>query len=130
PDLKCEQGDGNWGRNENAFSMRRIRIIFFGQLNERVYFYIQPDFASSVGGSLNSGQLRDAYIDLGIDKDNVFRFRVGQSKIPFGFENMQSSSNRLPLDRRDGLNSAVKNERDMGVFFYWTPKKAQERMRY
>lgn len=130
PDLKCEQCDGTWGGDKNAFSMRRIRIIFFGQLNERVYFYIQPDFASSVGGSLNSGQLRDAYIDLGIDKDNVFRFRVGQSKIPFGFENMQSSSNRLPLDRHDGLNSAVKNERDMGVFFYWTPKKAQERMRY
>ncbi|HOZ52030.1 MAG TPA: porin, partial [Chitinophagaceae bacterium] len=72
-------------------------------------------------------QLRDAYIDLGIDKDNEFRFRIGQSKVPFGFENMQSSQNRLALDRNDALNSAVSNERDLGVFFYYAPKKIRER---
>jgi len=69
------------------------------------------------------GQLRDAYVDLGLDSKNEFRLRVGQSKIPFGFENMQSSQNRLPLDRNDALNSAASNERDLGVFFYWAPKK-------
>jgi len=66
------------------------------------------------------------YFDLGLDKENEFRLRVGQSKVPFGFENMQSSQNRLPLDRADALNSAVSNERDMGVFFYWAPKKTRE----
>jgi hypothetical protein len=35
---------------------------------------------------------------------------------------MQSSQNRLPLDRNDALNSAVSNERDLGVNFYWAPK--------
>jgi hypothetical protein len=35
---------------------------------------------------------------------------------------MQSSQNRLALDRNDALNSAVSNERDLGVFFYWAPK--------
>jgi hypothetical protein len=35
---------------------------------------------------------------------------------------MQSSQNRLTLDRNDAFNSAVSNERDMGVFFYWAPK--------
>jgi phosphate-selective porin len=44
--------------------------------------------------------------------------RVGQSKVPFGFENLQSSQNRLTLDRNDALNSAVANERDLGAFFY------------
>jgi hypothetical protein len=39
---------------------------------------------------------------------------------------MQSSQNRLPLDRNDALNSAVSNERDLGVFFYWAPKKIRE----
>jgi hypothetical protein len=61
-----------------------------------------------------------------LDKNNEFRFRLGQSKVPFGFENMQSSQNRLPLDRNDGLNSAVSNERDLGVFFYWAPKKVRK----
>lgn len=55
--------------------------------------------------------------------------RVGQSKIPFGFENLQSSSNRLPLDRHDGLNSSLPNERDIGAIYYWTPKVAVERFK-
>jgi phosphate-selective porin len=98
--------------------------VFFGQLSKRVYFYIQPDFASSASTtSLNFGQLRDAYFDIGFDDDNEFRIRLGQSKIPYGFENMQSSQNRLALDRDDALNSAVANERDLGAFFYWAPKE-------
>lgn len=125
PNLECEQCDRSWGAN-NGFFLRRVRIIFSGQINERVYFYIQPDFASSVSStSLNFGQLRDAYFDIGIDKKNEFRFRVGQSKIPFGFENMQSSQNRIPLDRNDGLNSALSNERDLGAFFYWAPESTR-----
>lgn len=121
-DLGCEQCDKSWG-GDGGFFMRRIRIIFFGQINKRVYFYIQPDFASSAGSTGNIAQIRDAYFDVGLNDDNSMRLRIGQSKVPFGFENMQSSQNRLPLDRNDGLNSALSNERDMGVFFYWAPAK-------
>jgi hypothetical protein len=67
------------------------------------------------------------YFDVGLDAKNEFRFRIGQSKVPFGFENMQSSQNRLPLDRNDALNSAVSNERDLGIFFYWAPKNIRDR---
>ncbi len=124
-DLDCEQCDKSWGE-DGGFFMRRIRIIWYGQISKQVYFYIQPDFASSASStSLHFSQIRDAYFDVGVDKENEFRFRIGQSKVPFGFENMQSSQNRLPLDRNDGTNSAVSNERDLGVFFYWTPKKVQ-----
>lgn len=129
PDLKCEQCDRSWGDN-SAFFIRRMRIIFYGQISKQVYFYVQPDFASSVSSSVSSlhfAQLRDAYFDVGVDKDNEFRFRIGQSKIPFGFENLQSSQNRLPLDRNDALNSAFSNERDLGVMFYWAPKKIRDR---
>jgi phosphate-selective porin len=121
PDLTCEQCDKSWGKN-GGFSLRRVRVIFYGQIGKRVYYYVQPDFASSASGGLNFGQLRDAYMDLGLDDKNEFRIRLGQSKIPYGFENMQSSQNRLPLDRNDALNSAVSNERDMGGFFYWAPQ--------
>ena len=128
PNLTCEQCDRSWGNN-GGFFLRRIRIIFSGQLHERVYFYIQPDFASTPSGSTsqNFGQLRDAYMDLGLDKASQFRLRVGQSKVPFGFENMQSSQNRLPLDRADALNSALSNERDLGAFFYWAPTVVRQR---
>jgi len=127
PDLTCEQCDRSWG-GDKQFFFRRIRIIFFGQVHPRVYFYIQPDFASSPGGGRQHfAQIRDAYFDLGLDKDNEFRFRIGQSKVPFGFENLQSSQNRLALDRNDGLNSAVSNERDIGIFFYYAPREIRER---
>lgn len=123
--LKCEQCDKSWG--SGGFFIRRMRIIFSGNVHERLYIYVQPDFASSPStGSNNFGQLRDAYFDLSLDKKKEFRFRVGQSKVPFGFENLQSSQNRLPLDRNDALNSAVSNERDLGVFFYWVPEKTRK----
>jgi hypothetical protein len=126
PDLNCEQCDRSWGNN-GGFFLRRMRVIIFGQISKQVYVYIQPDFASSPSSDrLHFTQLRDAYFDVGLDKDNRFRFRVGQSKVPFGFENMQSSQNRLPLDRNDALNSAVSNERDFGLFFYWAPKKIRK----
>jgi hypothetical protein len=124
PDLECEQCDKSWG-DDGAFFIRRARIIFSGQISKRVYFYIQPDFASSAGTTGNIAQFRDAYFDLGLDKENQFRIRLGQSKVPYGFENMQSSQNRLPLDRNDALNSALTNERDIGAFFYWAPKKTR-----
>jgi hypothetical protein len=127
PDLKCEQCDKSWGDN-SSFFLRRMRIIFYGQISKQVYFYVQPDFASSASSTgLHFAQLRDAYFDVGVDQDNEFRFRIGQSKVPYGFENMQSSQNRLPLDRNDALNSAVSNERDLGVMFYWAPKKIRDR---
>ena len=126
PQLKCEQCDRSWGDKGGVF-MRRMRVIIFGQISERVYIYIQPDLASSASSTgLHFGQIRDAYMDVGLDKNNEFRFRIGQSKVPFGFENMQSSQNRLALDRNDALNSAVSNERDMGVFFYWAPKNTRK----
>lgn len=128
PDLQCAQCDQSWGRNGGLF-IRRARIIFFGQVHPRVYFYIQPDFASSSGNAGNFGQLRDLYFDVGLDDRNEFRFRIGQSKVPFGFENLQSSQNRLPLDRNDAINSAFSNERDVGVFFYWAPNAVRERFR-
>lgn len=121
PKLKCDQCDRSIGEGGGIF-LRRMRVIFYGQIHGRVYFYIQPDFASSASSnSLHFGQLRDAYVDVSLDKKNQYRIRMGQSKIPYGFENMQSSQNRLPLDRNDALNSAFSNERDLGAFFYWAP---------
>lgn len=126
PDLKCEQCDRSWG-DGGGFFFRRIRMVFFGDIHEKIYMYIQPDFAS---GGNNMVQIRDAYFDLALDDRQEFRIRLGQSKVPFGFENMQSSQNRIPLDRNDGINSAVANERDIGLFAYWAPRTIRRRFAY
>jgi hypothetical protein len=134
--VSCDQCDKSWGttstapdaKSNNGFFIRRARIIFSGQVHPNVYVYIQPDFASSPSSGVNHfAQFRDAYADISFDKKREFRVRLGQSKVPYGFENLQSSQNRLTLDRNDALNSAVANERDLGAFFYWAPAEIRER---
>ena len=126
PALQCEQCDRSWGDN-GGFFIRRARVIIQGQIHPRVAIYLQPDFASTAGITGHVGQLRDWYADVGVDASNEFRIRIGQSKVPYSFENLQSSSNRLPLDRADATNSANANERDLGVFFMWAPKSIRDR---
>lgn len=128
-DLWSDRSVGN-DRSINSdknFLIRRARVIIFGDFGDRLSYYIQPDFASSPASGTNSfAQLRDAYGDVYLTKDKVHRIRVGQSKVPYGFENLQSSQNRLPLDRVDALNSAVRDERDIGAFYYYTPEDTQK----
>jgi hypothetical protein len=97
---------------------------------EHVYVYFQPDLASTAADQPHVTMLRDWYADISIDKKKEFRFRIGQSKVPYGFENMQSSQNRAPFDRSDAINSAVKDERDLGVFFYYAPDHIRKRFKY
>lgn len=118
-------------RDEANFSLRRVRLVLQGDLNDYVSLYFQPDFATAVsnqsGGERREGfaQLRDAYADVFPTGDKSFRIRLGQSKIPYGWENMQSSSNRLALDRTDAINSAAPGERDLGIVAYYTPAHVQ-----
>lgn len=77
-------------------------------------------------GAINYTQLRDCYGDVYLTENKVNRVRIGLSKVPFGWDNMQSSSNRIPLDRSDPINSAINGERGTGVFYYWTPEFAQD----
>lgn len=128
PNLNCSQCDRSIGNNGGIF-LRRGRLVISGDVHPRVSIYIQPDYGSDAAGTQHYLQLRDAYFDLSLDAKKEHRLRIGQSKVPFGFENLQSSQNRLPLDRNDALNSAIPNERDMGVFYYWAPTKARQRFR-
>jgi hypothetical protein len=121
-------GDSSIGPDQE-FLIRRARLILYGDVSDHLYVYFQPDFASTPNAAVDGiefAQIRDWYGDVYADKDKVHRFRIGQSKVPYGWENLQSSSNRLYLDRNDAFNSSTRNERDLGVFYYWTPQWAQE----
>lgn len=130
-DLLRSPGDRFIGDNQ-GFGIRRARVVLSGDISDSVSFYLQPDFASTPSGSSTSNfaQLRDAYADIYFDKDREYRVRAGQSKVPYGWENLQSSQNRLAPDRADALNSGVRDERDLGLFFYYTPTAVQERFQY
>lgn len=119
-------------RAAGNFSFRRMRLILQGDLNDHVSLYFQPDFAAAVSNQSvgerreNSVSLRDMYADVFPTGDKSFRIRLGQSKVPYGWENMQSSSNRLALDRTDAINTAAAGERDMGIVAYYTPPRVQK----
>jgi len=131
PNLVNLQGDQSIGDNR-SFLLRRARMVFSGDINDHLSFYIQPDFASGAGGpNFNHFlQIRDFYADIFLDSEKESRIRVGQSKVPYGFENLQSSQNRIAFDRADPLNSGVVNERDLGVMYYWAPAEIRERLKY
>lgn len=121
------------GINENGnFSIRRARLVVQGDISNRVSLYMQGDMSAAVsnqtGGESRQHffQMRDAYADVYLDKAKTLKVRFGQSKVPFGWENLQSSSNRIPLDRTDAINSPIPGERDLGIVAYYTPKKVQE----
>jgi hypothetical protein len=115
--------------NAEGFSFRRARFVLSGDVSDHLYFYWQQEWAITLPGTTNPdfSQIRDLYGDVYLDKTKVHRFRIGQSKVPFGFDNLQSSQNRVYLDRSDAINSAtVFVERDLGVFYYWTPVEKQQ----
>ena len=121
-------GDRSIVKN-NEFFMRRARLIVSGQPHDRVFVYLQGEFAGLVANSEGTAILRDAYADLFLTENKAWRIRAGLSKVPYSFDNLQSSQNRLALDRADATNSAFPNERNLGVFLYYTPPIVRERFR-
>jgi hypothetical protein len=94
-----------------TFGLRRGRVVFSGDVTNHLYLYLQADFFGNLSGT-NALQARDYYADISLDSAREWRVRIGQSKVPFGWVNMQSSQNRLALERPDALNSAAEGERD------------------
>ena len=127
-DLLTSPGDRAIVKN-NEFSMRRARLIVSGQPHDRVFLYLQGEFAGLVNNQEGTAVLRDAYADLFLTENKEWRIRAGLSKVPFGFETVQSSQNRLAFDRNDSTFSAVPNERNLSVYLYYTPTTVRERFR-
>lgn len=127
-DLKCDACDKSIG-DKQGFFMRRARLTFYGEVSDKVYIYIQPDYSTDAATNQSYFQIRDAYFDYALTEDKEFRIRSGISKVPFAFDNLQSSSNRAPLDRSDALNTAAPNERDIGVYVMWAPTEIRKRFK-
>ena len=113
--------------NAQSIVIRRARFKITGDIG-RVSLYTQFDLAASVdsGTSRNFGlQTRDIYADIALDEAKEHRVRVGVSKVPYGWVNLQSSQNRLAIERPEALNSAVEGERDQGVYYMYADKASR-----
>ena len=106
--------------NQNLV-IRRGRFKISGDFG-RVFLYTQFDVSASVdsGTRGNLGyQTRDIYADIALDEAKEHRIRIGVSKVPYGWVNLQSSQNRLQMERPEALNSAVEGERDQGIYYMY-----------
>ena len=102
--------------------IRRGRFKISGDFG-RVFLYTQFDVAASVDTGASTGalgyQTRDIYADIALDEAKEHRIRIGVSKVPYGWVNLQSSQNRLQMERPEALNSAVEGERDQGIYYMY-----------
>ncbi len=86
---------------QNLF-IRRIRLLFGGQVAKNLTFFIDTDAAnlgrSSAAGKNISPQMiiQDAYAELKLH--DAFALDVGLMFVPFGRNNIQSAGTLLPID--------------------------------
>ncbi len=118
----------SFASDAQTLGLRRGRMVLSGDVSQHLYMYLQADFFGNLSGT-NAMQARDYYADISLDPAREFRVRLGQSKVPFGWSNLQSSQNRLALERPDALNSAVEGERDFGAYLMWAPYEIRNRFK-
>lgn len=114
--------------DQSSIGIRRGRLAFSGDVTNHLYVYFQTDFFAGVNG--NGGlQARDYYADVSLDPAREHRVRMGLSKVPFGYATLQSSQNRLALERPEAISTAVEGERDFGVYYMYAPYEIRERFK-
>ncbi|WP_395737397.1 porin [Prosthecobacter sp.] len=117
-----------FANDQSSIGVRRGRLAFSGDLTNHVYLYFQADLFGGVNG--NGGvQARDYYADVSLDPAREHRVRMGLSKVPYGYATMQSSQNRLALERPEAISTAVEGERDFGVYYMYAPYEIRERFK-
>jgi hypothetical protein len=123
-----QPNDSSIANDTNFFGIRRGRFIWSGDITSHLYYYAQADYMAGVSGA-TALQARDVYADISLDPAREFRARIGLSKVPYGWSNLQSSQNRLALERTDSINSAAEGERDLGVYLMWAPFEIRNRFK-
>jgi len=109
-------------RNLNRFLVRRARFkaTYSGDFSE---YMLQVDMA----GATPDAMLRDAEASLVLDNINIpsagnweAKLTLGQFKIPFGYETLQSSGDRELPERSSVIRRFFPGERDRGLRFQGT----------
>jgi phosphate-selective porin OprO/OprP len=92
----------------DTFVVRRARAIVEGTLGKKFDFRVAPDFG---GGKT---ELQDAYVDF--RQSGLLNVRAGRTKVPFGIERLQSSSETLFNEA--GMSTALTPNYDEGVMLF------------
>ncbi|HTJ79659.1 MAG TPA: porin [Rariglobus sp.] len=113
------QADSRWffggesGPNNNdAFLIRRARLIFEGAFAKNYEYLIVPEFGGNSGSSASSNvTLLDAYINVNLRPE--FQVRAGRFREPVGLEQLQSDAVAFFAER--SIVSQFVPNRDIGM---------------
>lgn len=94
----------------DTFLIRRARLIFDGQFGPYFEMRIAPDFGNG------KSELQDGYLD--IKPDPGLNVRLGYTKVPFGLERLQSSSETFLNET--ALSTALTPNSDTGLQLFGT----------
>jgi phosphate-selective porin OprO and OprP len=111
------QADSRWYLNDeglttnDAFVLRRARIIFEGAFNKFVQFQLVPEYGGGAAGTASAFSLLDANVTLNFAPQ--FQLKFGKFKSPVGLEQLQSDSWAFFAER--SLVTNLVPNRDVGV---------------
>lgn len=108
------QADSRWFFNENvsnndAFVLRRARIIFEGNFNKIYEYQLVPEF----GGTSGNGTLTILDANINVALKPGFQIRAGRFREPVGLEQLQSDAVAFFAER--SIVSQFVPNRDLGV---------------
>lgn len=116
PDRSDEDTAGDFGdQAESTFELRRVRMKIGGHGHKpwiKYYFEVDLQSTANSGGSPGSTRVIDWRIDLA--KYKTFTIRVGQWKINYNRERVDSSGKQTFVERSI-VNSVFTIDRQMGV---------------
>lgn len=119
-DLEVRDASGDKRQISNEFLLKRARLVIDARSSADTRVYVQSEYSDPSGLSL-----KDFYLDRYLGDDQAHRVRVGQQKVPFGFEVVQSPLERLPLEDNWTTRRTIPGLRDTGVtWMYTTPEDA------
>lgn len=97
----------------------------------RLTYYMDPHWQADLqvnvntrGATATSFQARDAYIEYHNGKNNQYALRLGQQKVPFGFETFVEGDEQRPaLERARYHDVLAPDQRDPGLGILWNPRR-------
>lgn len=106
--------DDNAPAGKQDFAVRRARFNIRGPVSERVSYRLefQLDAKESGKGTGSKVQMRTAYADYKLDQALI---RVGQAKLPWGYELLESVPDLWTGERCLFMDRLFPNQRDIGV---------------
>ncbi|MCX7597921.1 MAG: OprO/OprP family phosphate-selective porin [Armatimonadetes bacterium] len=101
-------------KGSSDFAVARARTVFSFQPSDLTDAYFQLDFGRG------EPTVKDAWVQRALSAGREWRWRLGQQKVPFGFETPQSDNDRLPFERTNLSTTLFPGNRDTGLVLYYT----------